>query len=236
MTISEEAAEFIKKNKKQVIEKFCNIKDFPSSSKPFTMFMAGSPGAGKTEFSKSIIPELQLKDTKSKIVRIDADDVREIVPQYTGHNSNDIQKAAVKGVEVIFDYVNSHNQNCILDGTFQNFEVSRRNLERAIARKRDVGIFYIYQNPVTAWSFTKKREKLDGRYVPKDVFIKAFFDSKENVLKIKSIYKDKVELNVIIQDEENHVKKIYFNTPTIEKSLHSVYTIGQLDQLLDEAI
>lgn len=170
MTLSDDAIEYIRKNKKLVIEKFCSLNDYPPSMKPFTMFMAGSPGAGKTEFSKSIIPELQLKDEYSKIVRIDADDIREIIPQYSGHNSNEVQRAAVKGVEIIFDHVNHNNQNCILDGTFQNFEVSSRNLERALSKGRDVGIFYIYKNPIMAWSFTKKREKVDGRYVPKDIF------------------------------------------------------------------
>lgn len=38
------------------------------------------------------------------------------------------------------------------------------------------------------------REKLEGRIVPKDYFIEALFTSKENVNKIKDLYKRKKRL------------------------------------------
>ncbi len=50
---AEEAKKFIKKNKKLLIEKFANLDLYKPVVSPVTIFMAGSPGAGKTEFSKS---------------------------------------------------------------------------------------------------------------------------------------------------------------------------------------
>lgn len=227
------ALQFIKAHKRELINKFCSISEFPPSLKPFTMFMAGSPGAGKTEFSKSIIPELQKRDPESKIVRIDADEIREMIPQFNGHNSSEVQRGAIKGVEIIFDEVHHNGQNCILDGTFQNYEAAHRNITRALTKDRSVGIFYIYQDPLVAWEFTKQREAVEHRNVPKETFIKAFFQSKENVLKMKGEFGRKLELNVIIQDETNHVKKLLLKTETIAKKLHASYTMGSLEKLLD---
>jgi hypothetical protein len=50
---------------------------------------------------------------------------------------------------------------------------------------RKVAIFYIYQDPLIAWKFTQIREKVEGRYIPKEAFIDAFFNAKENVEKMK---------------------------------------------------
>ena len=47
--------------------------------------MAGSPGAGKTEYSKRFVDGVK-KDTGASIVRIDGDEIREILPQYNGSN------------------------------------------------------------------------------------------------------------------------------------------------------
>ena len=78
--ISEEAKLFIKKEKRALIKKFANLEKFPPRKKPFSFFMAGSPGAGKTEFTKRLIEMM----APIPIVRIDADEIKEFIPQYTG--------------------------------------------------------------------------------------------------------------------------------------------------------
>lgn len=193
--------------------------------------MAGSPGAGKTEFSKSLIPELQKRDPQNKIVRIDADEIRDLVPQFTGKNAAEVQAAASIGVEKVFDHVIHYSQNCILDGTFQNYHKALKNIERSLSKHRKVGIFYVYQDPYMAWDFTKKREKLEGRHIPKQAFITAFFEAKENALKVKSIFGDQIELSVIIQDKNNQLKSI---SDTVDETLHKRYTVNQLLETLGD--
>ena len=73
--ISEQAKEWIKKNKKMLLDKFASDRVCPPygnelHEKPSTILMAGSPGAGKTEFSINLIKKNQLT-----VVRIDPDDV-----------------------------------------------------------------------------------------------------------------------------------------------------------------
>jgi len=234
LVVSNDAFREVKKRKKLIIEKFANTEDYPPTVKPFTIFMAGSPGAGKTEFSKSFDPDIFkiTQDQDTKIVRIDADEIRFLIPQFTGSNSSVIQRAASKGVDILFDHVQKKSQNAIVDGTFANYDISFRNLKRALGRGRSVGIFYIYQDPVVAWNFTKKREKIEKRNISKRIFIDAFFSAKDNVNKVKEILKDKIIVDLIIKDFENKDAKYKINIQNIDYYLKKPYTMGQLASLL----
>ncbi|MFC1627342.1 zeta toxin family protein [Patescibacteria group bacterium] len=232
--LSKDALIWVKKNSKIIIEKFANLNEFPRSEKPITIFMAGSPGAGKTEFSESFDPDIYKfsEDQITKIVRIDADKIRELIPQYEGHNSSEVQRASSKGVDILFDYVQGKNQNVILDGTFANFKISEKNVRRALGRDRTVGIFYLYQEPKVAWNFTQQRELKEGRNISKTIFKEAYISAKENVNKVKEIYGGKVILNLIIKNFENKVAKYYINIKKVDDHLKTSYTIGQLDEML----
>ena len=218
---------FIRKNKRLLIDTFSNDKVCPSQKDPVSIFMACSPGAGKTEFCKNFI-----KETKVKVVRIDADDVREIIPQYTGRNSNQVQKAAALGVEKHYDYVLAKNKSCILDGTFAKFDIVSKNVERSIKRGRMVSIFYIYQNPLLAWRFTKAREALEGRRVPKVMFLDAFFNAKKNAEEIKKLYGDTVRLFLIERDAETNRYVFHHDIENIDQYLEIPYTKSALRSLL----
>lgn len=223
MALSQKAVKFIKQNKQLLIDEFANEKIFKSVEKPMSLFMAGSAGAGKTEYSKALIKELGYP-----IVRIDADDVKDIIPQYTGSNSSIVQGASSLGVEKLYDYVLKKKLNVILDGTFADFAKARVNIERSIRRERAVAIFYLYQDPLIAWEFTKKREKLEGRKVPLNVFIDSLFKSKANVNKIKAIFKHKVKVFLIKKNYKNEVEKAWSNITQIDDYLKIPYTQNYL--------
>ncbi len=220
---AEAANSFIKQNKKLLIEKFASIEEHPSVEVPFSIFMAGSPGAGKTEFSKALVGIFLKMNPQKSAVRIDADDIKEIIPQYNGKNSDIIQGASALGVEKLLDHVLSKKQNAIIDGTFQNFKKSEENIERSLKRGRIVNIFYIYQDPLIAWDFTKKREVLEGRYIPKEAFVKSFFLARDNANKIKSIYGSKVSLHLIIKDYSNKLAEIKLNIQNIDSHIEMLY-------------
>jgi predicted ABC-type ATPase len=232
ITISQQSIAWAKNNRKMFVDKFCNLNEHPPSEKPITFFMAGSPGAGKTEFSKSIIPELQKRDPKSAIVRIDIDEVRELIPQYNGKNSSEIQPAANIGVERIFDFVQKHNQNAIVDSTFANYVKALDDVKRALNRKRGIAIYYLYLDPLIAWSFTKKREAIDGRNVPKEIFIEAFLKSKENVNLIKKQFGDKIEVYLIERSLEKGIERTQFNIENVDFYLKTRYTAELLQEII----
>jgi len=225
---ADHARKFIKKNEKSIIEKFASLEKFPSRDNPFSIFMAGSPGAGKTEFSKAFI-ESSEPDSPLYAVRIDADEIKDIIPQYKGNNSDVVQGAASLGVEKLYDYILKHNQNVIVDGTFAKYEIAYRNIKRSIEKKRIVSIFYIYQDPLVAWDFTQKREKIEGRYIPKEAFINSFFAAKENVERIKSEFKDKVMIFLIKKNDiDNSIEKFWVNIDSVDNYIKMTYTFDSL--------
>lgn len=126
--IAEEAKIFIKNKKHALIRKFSDMEKFSPSKEPFSFFMAGSPGAGKTEFSKRLIETM----APTPIVRIDADEIKEFIPQYNGKNSDTVQGAASIGVDNLSYYTMKHNQNSIMDGTFANSQYNTNSLNKTL--------------------------------------------------------------------------------------------------------
>ena len=56
-----------------------------------------------------------------------------------------------------------------------------------LGRGRTVQLHYIYQDPLAAWAFVKKREIVEGRCVPREAFIRKFFEAYENVAGVERI-------------------------------------------------
>mgnify|MGYP001462573950 CR=1 FL=1 len=65
------------------------------------------------------------------MVRIDADDIRELMREvgYNGANAEQFQHAATKGVNILYDEVLRKKYSAILDGTFA-YGNWRENIER----------------------------------------------------------------------------------------------------------
>lgn len=99
-------------------------------------------------------------------MRIDADEIRAFCPGYSGTNAHVFQDAANKGVNILYDHALENSINCILDGTFAYADVVQ-NIERSLKRARRVEIWFVYQDPKTAWAFTKAREVVESRRVAK---------------------------------------------------------------------
>lgn len=236
--LSEQAYQYIKANKKLIIEKFTNHRLFKKNDFPVFIFMAGSPGAGKTEFSKWLINVLENRSLSNGIIRIDADDIREILPGYSGKNSHLFQRACSKGVEILFDYASKKKYHAIIDGTFASFQVAHKNIKRVADKNFRIFIVYKYFDPVVAWGFTKLREKEEGRKITKKVFIDSLFKAKENVNKIKAIFGNKIEIWLVESIfRPNKTKNIItrstkFNIDNIDNHLKIKYNSKDLDKML----
>lgn len=68
------AIEFAKAHKKEIAKELTDRRRFPPDAQPVSVFMAGSPGAGKTESSRRLIE--RFSSDGHSILRIDADDLR----------------------------------------------------------------------------------------------------------------------------------------------------------------
>ena len=57
--IKQAAVAFAKSNGKSIVKQLTDSNIYQPSQTPISVFMAGSPGAGKTEFSKNFINDLE---------------------------------------------------------------------------------------------------------------------------------------------------------------------------------
>lgn len=235
-SVSQDAINYVKLHQKELVGDFCSRERYPTSPKPFTIFMAGSPGSGKTEFSKAYIKQIELKDPLHKVIRLDVDELREKIPLYTGSNSNEVQPASTILFDKIFDRIQENGQNVLVDGTFSS-ERSLENVQRAINRGRSVGIIYLYQNPRIAWTYTQKRELLEGRTVPKSVFIKAYFTARINVNVAKEKFGNKVTLDFFEKDKNNDFEKnAHSDVQNLDDFFKEEYTQDYLEQNLPNSL
>lgn len=220
------AHKYIKSHQQELVKKFADPEIYKPDSAPISLFMAGSAGAGKTETSKRLIETFQ-----SKPVRIDADVIREFVPGYNGVKAYLFQRAANKGVNVLFSHALHHNINLILDGTFAYGGVMQ-NIERSLRHNRKVVIYYVFQSPQKAWEMVLAREAIEHRRVSKEIFIHSFVTARKNVDMIKNTFSSHVQLNLIIKDFDSRKETVELGISSVDQYLPKAYTEDELYNLV----
>lgn len=221
--IRQAAIEYAKNNKLRIARELTDPAQFEPDERPVSVFMAGSPGAGKTEYSKVLV-EIFEKNKKRHVVRIDGDALRSLFPDYSGNNSHLFQGAVSLVVEKMHDLVLHNKQNFVLDGTLSTFEKAADNIHRSLGKGRHVFIFYIYQKPETAWRFTQARETAEGRNIPKEAFIEQYLGAKATVAKLKAEFGDKIDVFLVKKDFE-------FNTV---EDIVEISLPAQIDDVIQE--
>ena len=233
--IKEQAFAFAKKNKVCIAKQLTDPKKYVPDKFPISVFMAGSPGAGKTEFSKSIIQILG-KDNERRVVRIDGDEIRPLLPGYTGTNSHLFQGAISQVVEKMQDLLLHNNQSFIFDGTLTKYERAVSNIRRSLDKKRIVFIFYVYQKPEVAWKFTLAREEKEGRNIPKSAFINEFIAARDTVQKIILEFGNKIDVFLVKKDfitnTVESVTPIDSSQSKVDRYILETYTKDELDKIL----
>ena len=233
--IKKEAIDFVKnkENVRKLIQEFADVEKIAPDTTPVSVFMAGSPGAGKTEFSKELINVLW-DNNRNLVARIDADEIRNKLPGYVGGNAYLFQGAVSIAVEKIHDSVLKNRQNFILDGTLSNFEKAKDNIERSLNKSRTVFIFYIYQDPIIAWEFTVRREEKDGRRILRETFIEQFISAKQVVDRLKEHFGKKITVYLVEKDFKNQVIQFKENIDKIDSHIKLKYTRNQLEELIKD--
>lgn len=252
--VQNQAIDYLKKHKDDLIRNFIIAKN-PLRVGFATIFMAGSPGAGKTEFSKRYMSiatdkkDSELKQWSQKLnidiasvdcllIRIDVDEIREFFPQYRKTdnkkgmqgNAHIVQKAANKGLNIVRNYCLDNNISFLHDGTFGNYKTMKKIIKQSLRIGRDIHVFYLYLDPLEAWKFTKAREYIEGRNIIKEKFIEQYFNSQENVSKIKEEFEQKVKIHCVLKNKENEVQKIELNLPNLDQFFNRHYTKGTIQK------
>ncbi|WP_219268612.1 zeta toxin family protein [Pseudomonas sp. Xaverov 259] len=232
-SISDRALVFAKANRTRIARELACLANYPGENYPVSVFMAGSPGAGKTEVSKSFIH--LMGEGGSSALRIDPDDFREYFPEYTGRNSSLFQRAVTAMVERTVDLVYQQRQSFLLDGTLANFAVARKNIQRALHKEnRSVQVIYVYQKPELAWEFVLAREAVEGRNIPCKEFIRQFYASKATVCRLKREFLGALQVDVLIKDTDAGESQIGIDLSAdeIDELVRQPYHPDQLEQIL----
>lgn len=223
-----ESVTYAKVNQKEIVRKF--VGKIKPTKTPVSIFMAGSPGAGKTEFSKYLIEDIL--GARDSIVRIDPDEIRVMLPQYVDGKAELFQAAVSICVSKIHDYVKNKSISFLLDGTFSNYEKAKENVTLSLRKGRSVIIQYVVQPPEVAWKFTQDRELVEGRNIKRENFIEQYVNSREVVSRIKKEFGSKVQVDLIERDTIKNTYQFSFNVENIDKYLDKKYSIKELESII----
>ncbi|MDH1628372.1 MULTISPECIES: zeta toxin family protein [Shewanella] len=227
--ITEKAIKEAKKMKKEVASKLVDA--FPLEDLPVSVFMAGSPGAGKTETARAMIRAFD-NDHGLGLVHIENDELRKEFEDYNGLNSPLFQRPATLLVEAIHDRALKRNVSFILDSTLSSFDKAKDNIERSLKRSRYVLIIFVYQEPEQAWKLVKAREKVEGRRVPEAVFVEQFLESQRVVSELKRHFKDKINITFIEKNIDGDNDNPHFNVTDIDALLRKKYNRQSLEAIV----
>ena len=218
MTDDEQAAEkkaieFAKANRTRLARELTDPKRFPGEKHPVSVFMAGSPGAGKTEASIELLDSFGPEG--AKILRIDPDELRSVFPDYGGSNAWVFQRAVTPIVERIHDLALQQKQSFLLDGTLSSYSVAERNILRSLERGRVVQILYVYQEPNSAWRFVQAREVKEGRRILPETFVNQYFAARKVVEELKVKFKQQIKIDLLLKNIDGTHRQYQANVDQI---------------------
>lgn len=228
--IEQAAMEYAKKHRTEIARRLADPAVFVAEASPVSVFMAGSPGAGKTEAS---IELLKLKGAEgSKILRIDPDDLRQELPGYTGDNAWLFQRAVTPVVERIHDLALKQKQSFLLDGTLANYEVAVRNTKRSLDKDRTVQILYVYQEPEQAWKFVQAREAAEGRRIQPEAFVRQYFAAREVVNRLKAEFGKRIQVDLLMKNNDGTQQFYRAGVDQIDNHIPEKYSPSDVRHLL----
>jgi len=228
--IEEEALAYAKKHRNEIARRLTDPTIFVPEANPVSVFMAGSPGAGKTEASIELI---NLKGAGgAKVLRIDPDELREELPGYTGENAWLFQRAVIPIVERIHDLALDQDQSFLLDGTLSSYNVAEKNIQRSLKRSRTVQILYVYQEPQQAWKFVQAREAAEGRRIQPEDFVRQYFAAREVVNRLKVEFGKRIQVDLLMKNNDGSHQFYRAGVDQIDNHIPEKYSVADVRRML----
>nr|WP_324259536.1 zeta toxin family protein [Cellvibrio fontiphilus] len=225
LVIEKAAIAFAKKHKSEITKRFTDRAVYLPEANPVSVFMAGSPGAGKTEASLELLNDLA---SEVKVLRIDPDELRSEFPDYSGANSYLFQKAVSILVDRIHDLALDQKQSFLLDGTLSNYDRAVKNIERSLKRNRLVQILYVYQDPFFAWDFVIAREAIEGRRILPEHFIEHYFSARVTANRLKQYFGRDIRMDLLLNDINSGNRSYIADIDQIDNHVPEKYTATAL--------
>jgi predicted ABC-type ATPase len=225
--IEQDALDYARANKKSIAKRLTDPTVYAPEKDPVSVFMAGSPGAGKTEASIELIAKIG-----TPVVRIDPDELRREFSAYNGENAYLFQKAVSVLVDRIHDKALDQSQSFLLDGTLSRYDLARKNIERSLSRKRTVQILYVYQEPRLAWEFVQAREAAEGRRILPAIFIEQYFAAREVVNRLKRELGKDINVDLLLKNNDNSQRFYRAGVDQIDNHIPEKYNRAEVEKML----
>ncbi|EKO3590900.1 zeta toxin family protein [Vibrio metschnikovii] len=230
IAIRDRAVVFAKKNRTKICRRLTDKTVYLPEESPVSVFMSGSPGAGKTESSKELVASIT--DGQTQVLRIDPDDLRVEFEDYDGSNSYLFQRAVVTLIERAMDYIFKNDQSFLLDGTLSSYHVAEKNIQRSLDKNRDILIIFVYQRPELAWEFVNAREKVEGRKILPEHFVEQFFGSQLVIELLKEKFGKKIQVDLLLKDNDGSTRTYHSNVSSLKPYLKPNYTVEEVNKIV----
>jgi ribosomal protein S8 len=218
--------DWARKNKKQIVKEYLSKNEYKSFEEPSVIFMAGVPGAGKTEFAKRLIPQL-----KNKPLHIDMDEIATHIESYKPKIAHLFRSGASIILERLYDRAIKLHIDILMDGTLGHSKVMQ-NIERAVEHEGYIArIYFISQSPLIAWKKTKDRQLIEHREINPVTFVDSYFNLLSNLRDIQYKYGEKVPITVVLKNDDNRLNEIIENVKNINYYTQPILT---RDALIDK--
>ncbi len=191
--------EWAKSHKKEFVQELLLESRAEPEMEPAAIFMAGLPGAGKTELSRNLIADAGVFP-----LRIDMDEIASLLPDYEPEKADEFRKPATLLLTEMLSYALHHKISFLMDGTFGSVKACE-NIERSLKHGFSVQIVYAFQNPKLAWQFTLAREKVEHRAIKFEGFVEAYYKTINNIKMVSEKYGDRIAIDIAVKDQNNSV-------------------------------
>lgn len=213
-----------KSNKKMLVLKIIGDVDTPPQTKPVAVFLAGIPGAGKTEFIKRLLGD------NPTVVKIDLDEIVKLFPKYNPKQYYKYRTAANIIVDECVIYCRKHSLNFVLDGTF-GYGKAIDNIKSALKR-HEVVIVYIWKDPAEAWQLTKDRELVTDRAIDRVGFLHSCDSVPKNLIEVRKTFDKQISMIAIKKDSGDTDFQMTRDLRIIDDLLQNSYNKETLEGLI----
>ncbi|MCS7317086.1 MAG: zeta toxin family protein [Candidatus Dojkabacteria bacterium] len=148
------------------------------------IFMAGTPGSGKTYISKKLFSNTGLKS-------INIDDLVELRIRKTGKQpdyATEVEKELYPKLRSRFSYYIENGMGLLIDVTGGNFTSVKNKIDKLKNAGYEIAMIYVESPKEEAWKRVLKRKEKTGRFVEKEFFDKTYENIKKNIPIYKSIF------------------------------------------------
>jgi predicted ABC-type ATPase len=205
----------------------------PQPKTPIAIVMAGVPGAGKTEFLDTFSELLETRGFDS-FIRIDLDEIVEIYPGYTPKTDAQFRSQGNHTVAAVVDIAKDGHYNMMIDGTFSGTSgASLQNIGRLLNVGYQVQMFFMHDNILTSWEYTKAREKTTHRGIDSEGFKRACTNLTTNLKAAMETYGSNPHfiLSIVLQKElRDKDYSIVSDRAMIDEILNKGYNIDKLKE------